>query len=209
MLGTGPRTHDGRHTVAGAAARIATLIAALLGATACTASAQIRGGAEAEASGGGEAEANGGGASASQPRSAPEEPAPATATAGGSGAAESGGSVAVSATASSSGGGSSSQVAASSAQTACAGDGSLKLTGQRIATTVKATGNCHVELVDCTLEGDPAIAASGNAHVEVTRGVVGHGGVAVVAAGNAHIEIKGAKVTGSFSKAGNAKIDQH
>jgi hypothetical protein len=153
-------------------------LALLLASAGCTASAQVRGGARAEG------EASGGaGNSESAPSDPPRVPADPP-------------------------GAASSSVVASATETSCSGNGSLRLRGQRITTTVRASGNCSVDLVDCTLEADPAIEASGNARVEVTRGSVGRGGVAVIATGNAHVELHGASVNGAVSKSGNAAVDQ-
>ncbi len=71
---------------------------------------------------------------------------------------------------------------------------------------LSAGGNCQVTCTGCTLKAPFAVQTNGNAKVVIVGGAL-EGEVAIAATGNATVDVRGdAKVSGTISRSGNAKV---
>jgi hypothetical protein len=92
----------------------------------------------------------------------------------------------------------------------CAGNDDITLEDRKVeltGTVVIANGNCHLRLKNCTITGDTAIEAGGNAKITVEGGTITGKQLAVMAGGNAEVEVRG-KLVGSTKTRGNARINK-
>jgi hypothetical protein len=91
----------------------------------------------------------------------------------------------------------------------CVGVDDLKVSDVTVklgGTAIYARGNCHLSIEGAHLRAGTVIDASDNAHVVLRGGSADGAPVFAVVAGNAVVDVRGARVTGTVKKSGNARV---